>query len=717
MGKLTYLTIILIWCIVLIGVVSATDTTGSFERVKQGYMTKSIGGTNYSSGVMSNTATSMSNDAFINSCNARSGARVSSYIDMQRGYMTFNTSTIPDDAYLLSAWLTVKVQSDYANTPDTYFAIVDLTPADTSDLTTNDWDDFSNVAYYTYRLSDYTTSSTYDFNVSTDLIHKDGITCLGTRLEWDRLTELNFPSTSYYPDLGDGSSTTYDNIGFFTTSPTLTLYVHYTDTPPVSYISDITATPSTGTAPLTVTFKDNSSNFPEEYPYPEYSLSYGDGTSFDGERQYSGEEWYKTYENPGSYNVEYNVTYDGVSYIDTQLITVGEGESNFYVQVVGTDTYAIGGANVTISYDSTITSRGTYEGTGKAYFNVPPNRLVGGTVTKPGYQQSNFTQYISTWDTWKVVTLYEDDETPGSGDEYWNYVVNFRDANTLETLTNVFVNVYSDSGRTELFLSETAPYGVWTGLLPNGTTYYFTASAANHLDLNWSYTLSGASVSVYKDLIPVTYGGLQPVLNIFAYDTYGTPLKDVGVSVDSDIDDGFHLTNNTGYARHFCEDLAYGGSRNYTITASKGGYTTESSAVTVSTQQPTVYIFMEKSTVATATPTGIYTPVVTPVWSGDGGTPGNIKEQLINTLMTQFGVSQLEANILMGIILTILCAVVVGGGLASYGSGSGAGVGAMIGAVVGFSGSSIIGFFPIWILIVVIVLVFAAWFMFRGRDE
>src|SRR5690606_30027320 len=64
-----------------------------------------------------------------------------------------------------------------------------------------------------------------------------------------------------------------------------------------------------------------------------------------------------------------------------------------------------------------------------------------------------------------------------------------------------------------------------------------------------------------------------------------------------------------------------------------------------------------------------------------------------------------------------LCSVFVGCGLASYGSGSGAGVGAMIGAVVGFSGSSIIGFFPIWILIVVIVLVFAAWFVFRGRYE
>jgi hypothetical protein len=391
--------------------------------------------------------------------------------------------------------------------------------------------------------------------------------------------------------------------------------------------------------------------------------------------------------------------------------------ANYEVIVHGTNTEPISGAEVTLWYDGILQDTSTTGSSGIIYYDVPLYRWVNGTVTKSGYQNATFSQYINYWDTWSSVTLYTDTETPGTGDEYWNYVVTFRDASTLATLTNVKIDVYTDSGRTDLFLSDNAPYGVWTGLLPNDTTYYFTASAANHVNATWSYTLSGASVSVYKDLIPVAYGSLQPVLNIFVYDTGGTALKDVGITVDSDIDDGFHLTNITGYARHFCDNLAYGTSRNYTVTASKGGYVTETSTVTVSTQQPAVYIFMEKSTIATATLTGIYTPVVTPVWSGDGGTPGNIKEQLINTIMTQFGVSQLEANILMGIVLTLLCAVVVGGGLASYGSGSGAGVGAMIGAVVGFSGSSIIGFFPIWILIVVIVLVFASWFMFRGREE
>lgn len=391
--------------------------------------------------------------------------------------------------------------------------------------------------------------------------------------------------------------------------------------------------------------------------------------------------------------------------------------ANYEVIVSGLDTEPIEGANVSIWYNGAYQDSELTFASGSAYFVVPPYRFVNGTVTLSGYQTAYFDTYVYPSGSFEIVTLYTDDETPGSGDEYWNYIVTFRDASTLEQITNVFIDVYTDSGRTDLFTSENSPSGVWTGILPNDTIFYFTANAADHIEANWSYTLSGASVSVYKDLIPVAYGSLQPVLNIFVYDTGGTALKDVGITVDSDIDDGFHLTNITGYARHFCDNLAYGSTRSYTITAQKGGYVTESSVVNVSTQQPTVYIFLDRSVATTTTPTAIYTPVVTPEWSGAGGEPGNIKEQLINTLMTQFGVSQLEANILMGIVLTLLCAVVVGGGLAAYGSGSGAGVGAMIGAVVGFSGSSIIGFFPIWILIVVIVLVFAAWFIFRGRDE
>jgi hypothetical protein len=631
--------------------------------------------------------------------------------ELYRGYIIFNTSSIPEDVTIVNGWIrlaAIGIEHEDLTSGTEELQIVEFNPENPSSVALTDFDLFGTEVLASDLLTDIPDGDgvIYYMNITSyEFVNTEGLTCIGLRLKSDvddnppvwQANKMNYADTA--PTTATNDYKAQLTLVWTTAS------------------ADIDVSPSSGNLPLEVTFTDDSSGFPESVPYATYSLSFGDGSYWDGDWQYSGENWFHTYHYAGTYNYSYAITDDGMTYYSNGTVTVTDTDSNFYVEVHGLNTSAIEGANVTIWYDGVEQDWEGSSSIGRAYFDVPANRWVNGTVTKAGYQTASYSQYISTWDTWKSVTLYEDDETPGTGDEYWNYIVTFRDANTLETLTNVFIDVYTDSGRTDLYTSENAPYGVWTGLLPNDTIFYFTASAENHITANWSYTLSGASISVYKDLIPVTYGSLQPVLNIFVYDTGGTPLKDVGVTVDSDIDDGFHLTNVTGYARHFCDNLAYGSHRNYIITAEKGGYVTESSSVNVSTQQPTVYIFLEKSTVATVTQTGIYTPVVTPVWSGDGGTPGNIKEQVINTIMTQFGVSQLEANILMGIILTLLCAVVVGGGLATYGSGSGAGVGAMIGAVVGFSGSSIMGFFPIWILIVVIVLVFAAWFMFRGRDE
>jgi PKD repeat protein len=621
-----------------------------------------------------------------------------------RAYYVFNTSSIPDDKEVKYATLKMYVFEKY-DYFESNVSVVSFSPTNIDSIATSDYSKFGTAKIADTDIDTIGIGWNY-FNITdASLISKTGKTAIGFRVSED----IDNTPPSWISSQHSGTRAR-DTSSYY-----MWLNVTYGDYSLPEAV--ITADDTSGATPLTVLFTDDSTGFEEVAPdYPEYTLSFGDGGYYSGDRDYTGMQWYHTYYTSGTYEVNYTVTEDGTTYYDTLNITVGASLDNYCVRVTGTDTNPIDGANVSIWYDGSYhESEDTLDG--ESCFTIPYNRMVNGTVTKTGYHDAVFDQYVSTWDTWDVVTLYLDNETPGTGDEYWNYIVTFRDASTLETLTNVFIDVYTDSDRTNLFTSENAAYGVWTGLLPNDTTYYFTASAANHLDLNWSYTLSGASVSVYKDLIPVAYGSLQPVMNIFVYDTGGTPLNGASVQVDSDIVDGFHLTNKTGYARHFCDNLAYGSSRAYHLTASMGGYSTEDAYVDVSTQQPVYYFFLERTAYPTVTPTGVFTPVETPIWSGDGGVPGNIKEQLINTLMTQFGVSQLEANILMGIILTLLCAVTVGGALASYGSGSGAGVGAMIGAVVGFSGSSVMGFFPIWILIVVIVLVFAAWFMFRGRDE
>jgi hypothetical protein len=629
------------------------------------------------------------------------------YTQLTRGILIFDTSGIPDDQTPYSANLTFHSYGNSVATIPTAtdWCIVEFIPGNYTSISVNDWNNFLDTAYYTHSAGGY-THTTYTISIDPSVINVDGYTGLGFMVDVDRSnTEPTWVS--------GGSTTLYLN-------EASSLEIKYAAS--VSVASEVTGDTDEGD---TITMIDTVTGYTGEelinyQPelYLEDILYYWDNVT--SSETVDSRDYYLNA--PGNYSYRCYVNIDGDEYYSpfvnwTAAPYVAPVDYNYEVRVAGLDTDPISGALVELWYNGALKESDSTGSTGILYYDIPPYRTVNGTVSKSGYQNATFSQYINSWDTFSTVILYADDETPGSAEEYWTYAVTFRDANTHDTLDTVFITLYTDSDRMDEFLSEYRMDGIWTGLLPNDTTFYATASAVDYIDLEWSFTLNGASQSVYKDLIPVTYGSLQPVLNIFVYDTGGTALKDAGVTVASGTDTGFHLTNNTGYARHFCDNLAYGSSRNYTVTASKGGYNTESSTVNVSTQQPTVYIFMEKSTIATATPTGIYTPVATPIWSGDGGVPGNIKEQLINTLMTQFGVSQLEANILMGIILTILCAVVVGGALASYGSGSGAGVGAMIGAVVGFSGSSIIGFFPIWILIVVIVLVFAAWFMFRGRDE
>jgi hypothetical protein len=625
------------------------------------------------------------------------------YWTFSRAYVVFNTATIPDDKIVKSA----QIKCYYYTKSDSYESNLDVVyffPANPTSVQMSDYHH-----YGTARVADSldidSVGGTWNYINITDLsvINKTGYTTLGFRVSED--TDNTNPAAS-----GESGVRWYD-----TTGKIMAINITYGD--PDTPEAILTSNKVSGPSPLTVTFTDEGTHFDEEDPLPTYSFLTGDGAGYSGERSGAGEEWVYTYNTPGTYTANLSITQDGTVYYDTVEITVGESAGNLQIIVSGTNTNPISGASVEANWNGELQDTQVTDVNGNAWFDVPYNRMVTGTVNLSGYQNATFSQYVSTWDTWKSVTLYMNNETPGTGDEYWNYIVTFRDASTLETLSNVFIDVYTDSGRTNIFASENAAYGVWTGLLPNDTPYYFTASASNHINLNWTYTMSGSSVSVYKDLLPINYAVLAPVLNIWVYDTSGNPLDMASVSIDSDIDDGYHITNISGYARHFCDNLPIGSSRSYEITVSKGGYTTISQFIDVSTQQPAVYVYLTKTPTATSGVTAEYTPVVTPIWSGDGGTPGNIKEQLINTLMTQFGVGQLEANILMGIILTLLCAVVVGGALAAYGSGSGAGVGAMIGAVVGFSGSSVIGFFPIWILIVVIVLVFAAWFMFRGRDE
>jgi hypothetical protein len=274
------------------------------------------------------------------------------------------------------------------------------------------------------------------------------------------------------------------------------------------YEAGITASDTSGESPFYVTFTDSSSGFPETYPYPTYEIDFGDGYSASGERQYTGENWYHVYQTEKEsqeYNVTYTVTYDGEEYIDTETITVAGNTDNFYVAVAGLNTTPIVGANVSIWYNGAYQdSKGTSEVWGRAYFTVPENRLVTGTVTHPGYKNASFSQYVGTTNTWKVVTLYLEDEEEGSGDSYGNYLVTFKNVVTGESVSYSNIKVYSDSGYTSLFYDEYSDVnGVWTGLMPMNVTYYYKyPETTGYYSQSWSYNLTSSPAYKTVNLVP-----------------------------------------------------------------------------------------------------------------------------------------------------------------------------------------------------------------------
>ncbi len=93
---------------------------------------------------------------------------------------------------------------------------------------------------------------------------------------------------------------------------------------------------------------------------------------------------------------------------------------------------------------------------------------------------------------------------------------------------------------------------------------------------------------------------------------------------------------------------------------------------------------------------------------------GDYRTLFIDWMKEHFGVSDWAAGILVGLIITLIGAVFVGGCLAGFGSGEGAALGAIVGGCFGWTAASLIGFIPLWALIVSIAFVGLAFFVWRG---
>ena len=421
------------------------------------------------------------------------------YNAINRAYIKFNIAGYDIDD-ISSAILSIQFDQAFHYISDTdEIRIVAFQPASTT-VTVDDYNNYntsillSNSEITTYNASIGWNNFTIDLD-ALELIWDDytDVLYFGAMLDSDKINVV----PGYKPGV--------TNQGNHVRGADFKLYLTLSDAPDVN--TDITVDVTSGETPLDVTFTDNSAGWKESYPYPTYILYFGDGTSISGERQYSGENWFHEYSTEYDSRV-FNVTYiitDGVySDTDTEFITVSSNTDNFYVHVSGLNTAPISGANISIWYNGEYQDSEASSSIGKAYFTIPENRLITGTVTKPGYQNATFSQYVGTTDTFKQVTLYLDNETAGSGDEFGNYLVTFKDAVTGEEVGYSNIEVYSDSGYTTLFYDEYSnALGVWTGLIPMDVIYYYKyPETTSYYSQTWSYNLTSSPSYKTVNLIP-----------------------------------------------------------------------------------------------------------------------------------------------------------------------------------------------------------------------
>jgi hypothetical protein len=347
---------------------------------------------------------------------------------------------------------------------------------------------------------DFTVGTQYNITIPSEWINKTGTTSIGFTTEniYQNYNLSCGSSTAWC--LPDPNSAAEYTVKFSTGSK---LY-----TSPIEYLADIDVSPSSGVSPLAVSFTDDSEGFTEgvDLAY----LDYGDGNSYSGTYPGNGATRNYIYLDAGTYNYSYRLTHSGTNYYSNGTVTVtGDSTVNFQVIVRGLNGAYIGDATVNIWYDSgtMIDSDITDDFYGSADFYVNPSRYVNGNVTKDGYYTSNFTYYVCPTgycnnEVW--ITLYTTNETPGSGDEFGNYLVTFKNANSGVPVPYSNIEVYSDSGYTTLYYDEYSNLdGVWTGLVPmNIDLYYKYPETTSYYSQTWSYNLTSSPSYKTVNLIP-----------------------------------------------------------------------------------------------------------------------------------------------------------------------------------------------------------------------
>lgn len=161
--------------------------TGSGSTTVDGHVRRAVVDETWATIHGSATATNASKTSTAQTmARVQSSATTNQFSRLDRGAMTFDTSSIPSEAAISSATLSVvgtAKLNEFSPTPDV--DIVNITLTDNNNIVTGDYDGLGTTVHVSMAHGSYSASGNNDFTLPTTAVTKAGITALGVRLSWD----------------------------------------------------------------------------------------------------------------------------------------------------------------------------------------------------------------------------------------------------------------------------------------------------------------------------------------------------------------------------------------------------------------------------------------------------------------------------------------------------------------------------------------------------
>jgi hypothetical protein len=171
------------------------------------------------------TTLSASADA---SCDVAAYTVSNKFVEIDRGYIIFNTSAVAEDDYVSSAQILMKFSLKKEELGVITIDIVNFTPDDPTAPVKDDFNNFGDIIYANYFSNQVTAGGTgYYISIDPDQVVPGGLTKIGFRTDWDVSNSpptwlSNKQSILSIDDSGAGTTTMVLRLNITAPPPTVT---------------------------------------------------------------------------------------------------------------------------------------------------------------------------------------------------------------------------------------------------------------------------------------------------------------------------------------------------------------------------------------------------------------------------------------------------------------------------------------------------------------